>query len=78
MAMLPPDFGASSNHIPLVSDGSAENEAKAKKREKEELEELTIRTQKVISDSISSLVRSGDQYIELEKEPTWIMQKLRI
>ena len=38
------------------------------KRKKVELQQVTIATQKAISDSILSLARSGDPYIEQEKK----------
>ena len=38
------------------------------KRKKEKIEEMTLEAQKAISESISSLARSGDMHIVLEKK----------
>ena len=65
MSMLPEEYACSSTHVPLVS---SLDETASKKRKKKELELVTIATQKAISESMKSLVRSGDRYIELEKK----------
>ena len=64
MAMLPPDFACSSSHVAMVSGDACS----VKKRKKEEIEEITMRTQKAISESLFLLAKSGDRYIELEKK----------
>ena len=65
MAMLPDEFSASSTHVPTVSDVSGDSR---KKRRKEEFEEIQLTTQKAISESISSLAKSGEWYVQLEKK----------
>ena len=67
MAMLPHEFACSGSHVPMTSGKSLINDVSAKKRKKE-IEEITIQTQKAISESISSLAKSGNRYIELQQK----------
>ena len=64
MAMLPKEFSVSSSHVPLVSNDADTR----KKRRKDDIDKMTLKTQKAISKSIASLAKSGDKYILLEKK----------
>ena len=66
--MLPPEFACSGIYVIMISGGSFPDEVSVKKRKKEDIKEMTLKKQKAISKSLYSSEKSGDMYIELEKE----------